>query len=65
MFDIRRNGDHKDKISIALRNGSYLLMKPGFQEEWQHRIAKSEQAMGARVNLTFRMLDKRGAAYVL
>lgn len=55
-FDIRNKADHNKKYSVVLENGSYLLMKGGFQEEWQHRIAKSAKDMQPRVNLTFRLL---------
>ncbi len=54
MFDIRLKADHKQKISILLQNGSYLLMKGDFQSKYEHRIAKSMKPMGPRVNLTFR-----------
>lgn len=55
-FDIRKKDDHNIKYSVTLENGSYLLMKEGFQEDWQHRIAKSTQKMNSRVNLTFRIM---------
>lgn len=54
-FDIRNKKDHKEKYSIRLENGSYLLMKAGFQDYWEHRIAKSTKPMKARINLTFRL----------
>lgn len=55
-FDIRNKQDHAIKYSVTLENGSYLLMKEGFQEDWQHRIAKSTKALKPRVNLTFRLM---------
>ena len=55
-FDIRNKEDHNIKYSIKLANGSYLLMKDGFQEGWQHRIAKSTKSMKPRINLTFRLM---------
>jgi alkylated DNA repair dioxygenase AlkB len=57
-FDIRKKDDHNIKYSINLENGSYLLMKGNFQDEWQHRIAKSTSQLGPRVNLTFRIMNK-------
>lgn len=57
-FDIRNKNDHSIKYAIDLENGSYLLMKGNFQDEWQHRIAKSSAPMNPRVNLTFRMMNK-------
>jgi len=60
QFDIRSKTDHSSKFSVLLENGSYLLMKGNFQDDWEHRIAKSKQPMRARVNLTFRIiLDKK------
>jgi len=55
-FDIRNKDDHKDQYSVKLEHGSFLLMKSGLQEQWQHRIAKSTKPMKARVNLTFRLV---------
>jgi len=55
-FDIRNKQDHKEKYSIKLESGSYLLMKAGLQDHWEHRIAKSARPMKARLNLTFRVI---------
>ena len=55
-FDIRNKHDHSEKYSIRLEHGSFLLMKGGLQENWEHRIAKSVKPMKARVNLTFRVV---------
>lgn len=55
-FDIRNKTDHKEHYSVRLEHGSFLLMKTGLQENWEHRIAKSAKAMKARVNLTFRLV---------
>jgi alkylated DNA repair dioxygenase AlkB len=58
LFDIRSKNDHTNKFSILLENGSYLLMKNDFQENWQHRIAKSKLPMKQRLNLTFRIIQE-------
>lgn len=55
-FDIRNKTDHREKYSVRLEHGSFLLMKSGLQERWEHRIAKSLKPMKARVNLTFRVV---------
>ncbi|WP_114938645.1 alpha-ketoglutarate-dependent dioxygenase AlkB family protein [Mucilaginibacter endophyticus] len=55
-FDIRNKADHLEKYSVRLEHGSFLLMKSGLQEHWEHRIAKSVQPMKARINLTFRVV---------
>jgi alkylated DNA repair dioxygenase AlkB len=58
-FDIRNKADHKEHYSVKLEHGSFLLMKSGLQEHWEHRIAKSAKPMKARVNLTFRVVIKQ------
>jgi len=55
-FDIRKKADHKEHYSVRLEHGSFLLMKAGLQEGWEHRIAKSDKPMKTRVNLTFRLV---------
>lgn len=55
-FDIRNKQNHAEKYSVRLENGSFLFMKAGLQEHWEHRIAKSTKPMGPRVNLTFRLI---------
>jgi len=55
-FDIRNKSDHNEKYSVRLEHGSFLLMKGGLQEHWEHRIAKSSKPMKARINLTFRVV---------
>ncbi|GAB3912687.1 alpha-ketoglutarate-dependent dioxygenase AlkB family protein [Mucilaginibacter boryungensis] len=55
-FDIRNKADHSEHYSVRLEHGSFLLMKAGLQENWEHRIAKSPKPMKARVNLTFRVV---------
>ncbi len=53
-FDLRHKSDPTKAFTVLLENGSYLLMKGEFQDQWLHRIAKSRLPMGPRVNLTFR-----------
>ncbi|MEO6497607.1 MAG: alpha-ketoglutarate-dependent dioxygenase AlkB [Mucilaginibacter sp.] len=55
-FDIRSKTDHTEKYSVRLEHGSFLLMKAGLQEHWEHRVAKSTKPMKPRVNLTFRVV---------
>jgi alkylated DNA repair dioxygenase AlkB len=55
-FDIRSKANHHEKYSVRLEHGSFLLMKAGLQEHWEHRIAKSIQPMRPRINLTFRVV---------
>lgn len=55
-FDIRNKADHALRYSVRLEHGSFLLMKSGLHEHWEHRIAKSLKPMKARLNLTFRLV---------
>ncbi|HVW14785.1 MAG TPA: alpha-ketoglutarate-dependent dioxygenase AlkB [Mucilaginibacter sp.] len=55
-FDIRKKTGHKEHYSVKLEHGSFLLMKAGLQENWEHRIAKSTRPMKSRINLTFRVV---------
>lgn len=55
-FDIRNKENHSIKYSVRLEHGSFLLMKAGLQEYWEHRVAKSIMPMRPRVNLTFRVV---------
>jgi len=42
--------------TIELEHGSLLVMGPGMQREWRHRVPKTKNACGLRVNLTFRWM---------
>jgi alkylated DNA repair dioxygenase AlkB len=55
-FDVRNKLDHKEHYSVKLEHGSFLHMKGGLQEGWEHRIAKSAKPMRPRINLTFRVV---------
>lgn len=54
-FDLRhrRTGE---RLSINLPAGSCLIMAGTTQHWWQHRIAKTSRPVGARINLTFRLI---------
>jgi len=55
-FGIRSKADHKEQYAVRLEHGSFLLMKAGLQEAFEHRIAKSTRPMKPRINLTFRIV---------
>jgi len=46
----------KTKATIALENGSVLLMYPPTQEYWSHSLVTTKLATPARINLTFRSI---------
>ena len=52
-FDLRHNLTG-ERVSLKLPHGSLLLMGPGLQSLWKHRIPKSRGLQDARVNFTFR-----------
>jgi alkylated DNA repair dioxygenase AlkB len=46
----------KERIRIALTDGSLMLMGGNLQHKWVHGIPKICRAIGPRVNLTFRFI---------
>lgn len=57
MFQMRHL-TRKDipRTDIPLFDGSLLVMRGSTQKFWQHKIPKTQKAVGARVNLTFRYI---------
>ncbi len=45
-----------DTFSIDLEHGSLLVMRGTTQEFWKHQVPKTTQSVGARINLTFRLI---------
>jgi alkylated DNA repair dioxygenase AlkB len=43
--------------SIDLEHGSLLVMSGVTQQYWKHQVPKERDATGARINLTFRVID--------
>lgn len=58
-FDFRKTDHHQSKYSLPLPKGSLLIMKGNLQEHWEHRIAKSANIKQSRINLTFRLVQKK------
>lgn len=44
------------RVDIPLFDGSLLVMRGSTQRFWQHKIPKTQKAVGVRVNLTFRYI---------
>ena len=44
-------------VGLDLANGDLLLMAGSTQRHWRHGINKTKQAVGARINLTFRWVQ--------
>ena len=55
-FMLRHRYDKTLKSEIELTHGSFLLMSGSTQHFWQHQIPKSSRKLGARINLTFRLI---------
>ncbi len=59
-FALRRREDHNRKAEVTLGHGDLLVMAGQTQRLYQHALPKSARAMGERINLTFRWIN-RGA----
>jgi alkylated DNA repair dioxygenase AlkB len=62
-FGAERNFSFKhkasgEKRSILLEHGSLLLMKEDTQQNWLHRLPPTARVKRARVNLTFRTIQR-------
>lgn len=45
-----------DNITLPLKHGSLLLMRPPTNNHWYHSLPKRKRALGVRINFTFRKL---------
>ena len=48
----------KDRMSLSLEHGSVLIMRGSTQQYWQHCLPKTRQQVAARVNITYRALQR-------
>jgi len=55
-FLVRRKDNHKEKIEIALKHGTLLIMSGEMQHYWQHSVPKEKKVGEDRLNLTFRVI---------
>ncbi len=44
-------------VNIMLRHGALLVMKGDTQRHWRHAVPRTKQAVRARINLTFRLIE--------
>ena len=56
FFHLRNNAKKEITQKILLEHGSLLLMKGTTQHFWKHQIPKTAKPIGARINLTFRVI---------
>ena len=54
-FRIKHNKT-KETMSFSLGHGSLLIMAGTMQQFWKHEIPKTKQAVGERINLTYRQI---------
>jgi alkylated DNA repair dioxygenase AlkB len=57
-FKLRHKGFDKNgrQAEIMLAHGSLLLMKGTTQHFWKHEVPRTARPIGARINLTFRVI---------
>ena len=55
-FQLKHNSDKTQKKNIVLEHGSLLIMRGTTQHFWKHQIPKTSEAIGSRINLTFRVI---------
>lgn len=48
----------KEKVELYLPHGSLLVMKGTTQSHWLHRLPPTKKVPGARINLTFRNIER-------
>ncbi len=53
-FQLKPKKSKETPTTFELTHGSLILMLPGCQEGWQHRLCKTAKPMDERINLTFR-----------
>lgn len=55
LFKLQHN-KQKQIVDVVLEHGSLLLMCGSLQHHWRHCVPKTRQAVGGRINLTFRRI---------
>src|SRR5262249_35498002 len=53
---VLRHGATREKISYRLGHGSLLVMGGSAQHHWQHAVPKTNEEVGERISLTFRLI---------
>lgn len=57
VFQMQHNTLKEQKLKIELEHGSLLIMKGSTQHFWKHQLPKTTKPIGARINLTFRIIN--------
>jgi alkylated DNA repair dioxygenase AlkB len=58
MFQLQHKRRRDQRAALELSDGSLLIMRGPTQHHWRHRIPRSTQAVGERINLTFRFTSR-------
>jgi alkylated DNA repair dioxygenase AlkB len=58
-FDFRRKAGQQKFQRVELNAGDLLVMEGAFQQHWQHRVPRQSRVEQARINLTFRSVNRR------
>lgn len=58
-FILRRRDDHAVKYTLNLAHGDLLIIKGKTNEYWQHSLPKRLKINKPRINLTFRIVNKK------
>jgi alkylated DNA repair dioxygenase AlkB len=56
-FRIRHNRS-KETRTFQVGNGSLIIMAGTMQQFWKHEVPKTQENVGERINLTFRMIGE-------
>jgi alkylated DNA repair dioxygenase AlkB len=54
-FEIRHN-ETKQKMSFPVKNGTLVIMTGTMQRFWKHRVPRTTEEVGERINLTYRRM---------
>lgn len=60
-FVLRHRRQTRRKVELALGAGDLLIMGGATQHRWQHCVPRTAKPVGARTNLTFRIVAAQGA----
>ena len=55
-----RGAEASRRLGLELGPGDLLLMDPPTQQHWQHALPSRRRVVGARLNLTFRVVVRQG-----
>jgi alkylated DNA repair dioxygenase AlkB len=58
-FRFKHKSDPALRAEVELTHGSLLLMRGPTQRHWKHQLPKTTRPLGARINLTFRVIHMK------